>query len=130
MPIDLYGNPENIRTYLYSKDAAEFIRQVADNAPNGEIVNVAHSEPVTLQQVVDAIKLHTSSVSEVRTLTQHYTDREIARDVPNRLADTTRLKELTSHTPMPFYEGLAATITRYNTLRDDWHYSRLARYYV
>lgn len=128
-PIQVYGHYGNTRSYLYSEDAAEYIRQVATNAPDGEVVNVAHYCPVTLGDLVKGIVTRTASSSKVELLRANYTDRMVSRDIPNRMADLTKLTRYTDHTPLSLWEGISAAITGYNTLKDDWFYKRTVKNY-
>jgi nucleoside-diphosphate-sugar epimerase len=128
--LELFGDGNNIRSYLYSQDAAQYIKDVADNAENGSIVNVASTSAITLFDVASLVKKLTHSSSEVVVKTDNYTDRKVERDIPNRLADTRRLRGLSTHVPMSLAEGIGHVITGYSTLKDNWSYDRKKRYYV
>jgi nucleoside-diphosphate-sugar epimerase len=129
-PIYIFGDLNNRRSYLYSDDAARYVQEIADHTKNSLIVNVAHPYSLTLGYVAGVIRQKVHSTSPIEVLRQSYTDREISRDAPNRLADTTLLASMTHFTPHPLDRGIGKLITGYITLRSDWEYDRREIYRV
>lgn len=124
MPIPIYGDPKNVRSYLFSYDAAQFIIDVANNAETGTICNVASDEQHTLQSVADTILQITGSQSVIDYQREVYEDRQVSRDVPNRTADTGLLKQYSLHVPSPLNAGIRFVQGQFDTLKDDWNYTR------
>lgn len=126
-PMVLYGDGRNERSYLFSYDAARFIIDVANNAPTGTICNVASDEVYEQNKVAHMI-LGASGVSldqpEIEHRYEHYDDREVTRDVPYRLADTTLLKQYSKHVSSPLASTLNFLKGQMHTLLDDWNYPR------
>lgn len=124
--IPIYGDPSNMRSYLLSADAAKFIIDAADRPDDGHLtVNVAHPQLITLDFVVDRVMHLTGSKSTIEYQRgEVYEDRARARDVPNRIADTTLLSSLTQHRPSIFVDALRFAVQTFSTTRPDWTYKR------
>ncbi len=122
--VPIYGSFENKRSYLLSYDAARHVIDVADSAGSGEIVNVAHADTYTLAQTYDLIAAACGNGGGMSLRTSSYDDRDVKRDVPNRIAVINKLKAFSRHTPTPLPEAIKFTVARADTLRDDWTYER------
>jgi nucleoside-diphosphate-sugar epimerase len=131
--VDIFGDPRNRRSYLYSHDAAihlvNLIEHFYENRTEGtyEIVNVAGYDVSTLATVAQTIKdalvaadKYPYGFMHLNLLSDNYTDRIKARDVPNRLADTKRLQALSLHVPRTLYSGIRAVVKNMDTLKDNW----------
>ena len=124
--VHIYGSPDNMRSYLFGHDAAQHITNVADSAPNGQIVNIAHPEAFSLGTVFSKI---VKAVGNGESVIDHgglmgYEDRQIDRDVPNRLGSIDVLRRYSRHTPLTLDIGLLTMVAMFGTLRDDWDYDR------
>ena len=124
MPVSLYGSPSNRRSYLLSHDAAKHIIDVADSAPKGCVVNIAHPDTYTLEEVFCTLKALTKSKSTYSVATERYEDRAVRRDVPNRIADITLLKQYSDHIPADFDVAAAFFVQTFASTFPDWNYSR------
>lgn len=122
--VPIYGSFGNRRSYLFGHDAATFIKEVADKAPSGEIVNVAHHESYTLQEVYEIIATEVGGGGGMSLRTGSYDDRSVSRDVPNRLAVIDKLKSYSRHRPTDLPEAIRLVAHLRHTLRDDWDYAR------
>jgi len=122
----LYGDPNNVRSYLYAQDAATYLCHIGDRAKNGEVINVASGEDRTLHNVV-----HTIAAAFEKPIVPHYEvikgddypDRKRSRDIPNRLADITRLRQLSTYAPTRFDDAVSRVVRYREGLRDGWVYS-------
>lgn len=122
----LYGSADNKRSYLCSADAAIHICNVADSAPDGEIVNVGSAHTYTLGQVAGLAVSRTKSVSAIRTITEGYPDRSVSRDVPNRLADLTLLRQYSTSgaKDIGLRVGMMIMLSFWGSTKPDWDYER------
>ena len=120
----LFGNPENKRCYLYAQDAAMFLSHIADRANNGEIVNVSSNEVLRLKDVVmkTAAAFPNPVIPHYVVLPNTYDDRSVSRDIPNRIADTTRLRQISTSVPTLFTKGIARVVQYRSGLREGWVY--------
>lgn len=128
--INIFGNPQNMRSYLLSHDAARFIidcgKSDRDDTQGAQTFNVAHPNLVTLGYVVDRVLTLTKSKSNVRVQDGDvYEDRVRARDVPFRVADTTRLQAISKHRPVATDDALSFAVRTHGTTRADWTYPRV-----
>lgn len=125
-PMPLYGNPSNMRSYLFGHDAADHLLAVADNAPSGTIVNVAHPTAYKLSEVVEEIGRQLKREFSYVLRRASYDDRTVSRDVPNRFAVTDVLRKYSDHKPMELSAGIYLVANAPQYLRDDWDYERNA----
>lgn len=121
MPI--YANGDTVRTYLFSHDAAIFIRAVALSGEPGQVYNVGADERLSLRDVVKTFKIVSGRPTDHIFVDKDYEDRTVARDIVHRLGDFSKLKMVTEHVAHPFSVGLLGTIRLQNTLRDGWDYA-------
>jgi len=123
--IHLYGNADNVRSYLFSIDAAKMIYDVACNAPDRSVVNVAHDQIITLREAVQLVEKAIHQPVSMTVVTEAYDDRAIERDVPNRLADRTLLNKFTElKRPTRVEYGIKGLVSLFYTTRPDWSYDR------
>lgn len=125
--LSVYGSVYNRRSYLYSEDAAKALKAFADRADNKTIVNVG-SETAYRLGIVAAMALEASGAGSnerrIMRLAGAYPDREVERDIPNRLPDTARLAQYYSVPMTPLSEGIKIVTDNRHTLRADWSYPR------
>lgn len=122
--VPIYGSFENKRSYLFGHDAAQHIIDVANIAPNREIVNVAHPDTYTLGEVYEKIVAAIGRGAGMSLRTGEYDDRPKARDIPNRIAVIDKLRTYSKHTPMTLDASLQFLSKFTHTLKEDWDYER------
>jgi len=120
----LFGSPDNKRCYLYAQDAAMYLNHIAHRAYNGEIINVSSNEVLRLKDVVmkTAAAFSHPVVPHYAVLPNNYDDREVYRDIPNRIADTTRLRQISTFEPTLFSKGIERVVQHRAGLREGWVY--------
>lgn len=125
-PLRIYGSPLHSRSYLFSLDAAYYLKEVADKADSGSIVNIAHDTPRSLGEVAELVA-DACPVGRPDIIVESgaYPDREASRDIPYRSADLTLLHSIASHRDTVGLEaGIQSMFMSYQTLRSDWGYER------
>lgn len=132
-PIRIFGNEKNVRSYLHADDAARHIVEVMLKAPANEVVNIASTQRITLGDAAKVINCLCQNPSQIELFHGRdgwYDDRRIDRDIPNRLADITKLRQYSRYVEdnMTFTEGVRDVIKQYDTLSDDWEYKRSMYY--
>jgi nucleoside-diphosphate-sugar epimerase len=123
-PITIFGNHSFKRSYLYSDDAAQYIRDVSLQAPHKSVTNISAFEPVTLRQLAACVQAVTYTTSEVVIKTKDYDDRTTERDMPWRVGSTEKLMQYSKHRPLTLVEGLKKLHAQWNTTLADWVYPR------
>lgn len=104
LPLEIWGDGEVTRDYIYIKDAVAAFRRVLEADPPGAVFNVGSGRGTTLNQLIERIEVVTGSqVPVVRRPGR-------ALDVPINVLDTTRLTAATGWTPAwSLDDGLART---------------------
>lgn len=104
LPIEIWGDGEVMRDYIYIKDAVTAFRRVLETDPPGAVFNVGSGRGTTLNQLIERIERVTGrSVAVARRPGR-------ALDVPVNVLDTTRLREATGWEPAwSMDEGLLRT---------------------
>lgn len=122
--VPIFGSLDNRRSYLLSYDAAQHVIDVANRAGNKEVVNVAHPTSYTLGETYDIVANACGGGVGVTLRTKEYDDRDVKRDVPNRLAVIHKLQAFSSHVPTALPDAIKFVVSRADTLRNDWDYER------
>ncbi len=108
-PPTIYGDGEQSRDFTYVDNVvrANLLAARADKT-NGEVVNIACGESVTVNEIIDMINQITGKSVEPKY------DPPRKGDVKHSLADITRATELIGYTPVvPFGDGLEKAIQWY-----------------
>lgn len=124
----IFGDPENKRCYLFAQDAARYLVDIANLARTGDVINVSSNEIVTLRnalfQIADAFDFPVVPAYEVDYgRSGSYVDRKVSRDIPNRVADVSKLQSITRYQAQPFRRGIKKVVRYRDGLRDGWQYS-------
>ena len=120
----IYANGETLRSFMFSNDAALYLRAVAlTDAPDCAVYNIGSSEILSLRDVVKTFKIVSGITIDCSFVEQDYEDREVSRDIRHRIGNFNRLREITDHVALPFQHGLLGTVRLRNTLRTSWDYS-------
>lgn len=102
MPIELYGNGDTCRDYVYVTDVIKGIIAAIESPMRGyEIINLARSEPFTLMQMVNELELALNKKAK-------YTFREAPpEELPNTFGNINKARSLLNYSPaVSFQEGI------------------------
>lgn len=91
--VEIWGDGENVRDYLYIDDAVSGLMELADSGKSGEIYNLSSGKGSTINELINVIS---------RTLglwvNTNYTDARIS-DVRKSILDSNKLRQLTGWNP-------------------------------
>lgn len=119
LPLEIWGDGEVVRDYIYIKDAVRAFRAVLESDPQGSVYNVGSGEGTTLNALIERIERVTGRPVRV--------ERRPGRplDVPVNVLDTGRLRAATGWRPE---WGLDAGLERtWEWLREAWADAGAAR---
>jgi UDP-glucose 4-epimerase len=103
LPLDLYGEGETIRDYVYAGDVAGVVADLAERDDGPSVLNVGSGEGTSL---IDLLRLVEKQVGRRAQIVRHPPrDFEVRRVV----LDTTRLRDLLGFEPTPLETGIART---------------------
>lgn len=103
LPLDLYGEGETVRDYVYARDVAWVVAELAGREDGAAVLNVGSGEGTPL---IDLLRLAEQSVGRAAEIVRH-PPREF--EVRRIVLDTTRLRDLLGFQPTPLAEGIART---------------------
>jgi UDP-glucose 4-epimerase len=102
-PIEVYGNGQQIRSFIHVKDATRIIGDLSlSRKAEGGIFNVGNDRPVTIQELAVTIKRMTRSRSHIvhisyeKAFRKNYADFE---EIECRIPDLTKLKTVIRYMP-------------------------------
>jgi UDP-glucose 4-epimerase len=103
VPVDLYGNGEAVRDYVYAGDVARVVSELIGRFDGPPILNLAAGEGTAL---IDLLHLAERQVGREAEVIE-YPAREF--EVHSIVLDTTRLRELMAYEPTSLQTGMART---------------------
>jgi UDP-glucose 4-epimerase len=93
-PITVFGTGEQVRSFVDVRDSVAMIMEVADNdALVGQIFNIGHDEPVTINQLAQMVKKLSNSPSEIKHISYLEAYKEEFDDCMFRKPDMTKLRQ-------------------------------------
>jgi len=110
--IQIYGDGSQLRDFVYVDDAAEaFLRAGADEACNGQVLNVGGLEPIAHR---DLVQLLVGIAGSGRYRFVEWPPEKKAIDIGDFYADSTRIERTLGWTPtVSLAEGLRRTVEFY-----------------
>ncbi|HET9195515.1 MAG TPA: NAD-dependent epimerase/dehydratase family protein [Vicinamibacterales bacterium] len=110
--IQIYGDGSQLRDFVYVDDAAEaFLRAGADEACNGQVLNVGGLEPIAHR---DLVQLLVGIAGSGRCRFVEWPPEKKAIDIGDFYADSTRIERTLGWTPtVSLAEGLRRTVEFY-----------------
>lgn len=97
--IEIWGNGEVIRDYIYIDDVCEMIYSLTKYTGNEEVFNISSSEGISLNDIIDEIKQ--------LGLNPHVVYKETRSvDVPKVILDNSKIKSIHHQNIMSFNEGI------------------------
>jgi UDP-glucose 4-epimerase len=117
--IQIYGDGSQLRDFVYVEDAADaFLRAGADEACNGQVLNVGGLEPIAHR---DLVQLLVRTAGSGRHRFVEWPPEKKAIDIGNFYADSTRIRQTLGWTPCTdLAEGLRRTIDFYRQHFDQY----------
>jgi UDP-glucose 4-epimerase len=100
-PITVFGDGRQSRCFTYVGDVVRVLMQLAaDPRAVGEVFNIGNdSEEVTILELAERVKERTGSKSEIVMVPYDQAYEEGFEDMPRRVPDLTKLRNLTGYEP-------------------------------
>jgi len=115
--LTVVGSGAQTRAFTYADDAAEAtMRAGLEPGAEGQIINIGVDRETSIGQLAELMIRISGSRSRVRLVPQQEVYGDSYEDIPRRVPDTTRLRELLKFEPrVPLEEGMRRTIEWFRT---------------
>jgi nucleoside-diphosphate-sugar epimerase len=112
-PFEVWGTGEQVRTWIYVEDVVRMTLLAAEHIDNGDAVNIATEEEVTVRQAAELVLRTTGHRAELKTRP------EMPTGPLYRTANTDLARKLLGYTPVvPLSEGVRRTVDWYFATKD------------
>ena len=113
-PITVYGDGTQGRCFGSVFDVVDGIEALLDcDAAVGRIFNIGSNEEVTILELAERVRELTGSRSEIRCIPYDEAYEEGFEDLPRRIPDLTRLRELIGYAPKRSLDDILRSVIEY-----------------
>lgn len=117
-PITVYGDGSQTRCFGYVGDVVAALVKLVDHADAvGEVFNIGSDEEVSILELAKRIKELTRSDSEITFVPYDEAYEEGFEDMPRRVPDTTKVRELVGFRPQVKLDGILQSVIEYQSGR-------------
>ena len=117
-PITVYGDGEQQRCFGYVGDVVGALIKLMDRPEAvGQVFNIGSSEEITILDLATRVKELTRSDSEIVFVPYDEAYEEGFEDMPRRIPDITKIKELVGFHPQMRLDGILQTVIEYQSGR-------------
>lgn len=117
-PITVYGDGQQTRCFGYVGDVVGALVKLLDrNESIGEVFNIGSDEEVSILELAKRIKELTKSQSEIVFVPYDEAYEEGFEDMPRRVPDTTKVRDLVGFKPQVKLDGILQTVIEYHSGR-------------
>jgi UDP-glucose 4-epimerase len=117
-PITVYGDGQQTRCFGYVGDVVGALVKLLDrNESIGEVFNIGSDEEVSILELAERIKELTKSQSEIVFVPYDEAYEEGFEDMPRRVPDTTKVRNLVGFKPQVKLDGILQTVIEYHSGR-------------
>ena len=117
-PITVYGDGKQSRCFGYVGDVVGALIQLMDNnAAVGNVFNIGSNEEITILELAQRVKELTHSHSEIVFVPYDEAYEEGFEDMPRRIPDITKVRELVGFQPKMSLDGILQTVIDYQSGR-------------
>ncbi len=117
-PITVYGDGKQRRCFGYVGDVVEALVKLMDHPDAvGQVFNVGSNEEITILDLARQVKEMTKSESDIVFMPYDEAYEEGFEDMPRRIPDTTKVKNLIDFRPQMPLEGILERVIEYQTGR-------------
>ena len=117
-PITVYGDGQQTRCFGYVGDVVGALVKLLDrNESIGEVFNIGSDEEVSILELAERIKELTRSQSEIVFVPYDEAYEEGFEDMPRRVPDTTKVRNLVGFKPQVKLDGILQTVIEYHSGR-------------
>jgi len=117
-PITVYGDGKQSRCFGYVGDVVGALIQLMDNnAAVGNVFNIGSNEEITILELAQRVKELTHSHSEIVFVPYDEAYEEGFEDMPRRIPDITKVRELVGFQPKMSLDGILQSVIDYQSGR-------------
>lgn len=117
-PITVYGDGEQRRCFGYVSDVVGALIKLMERPEAvGQVFNIGSDEEITILDLAKRIKEMTKSDSEIVFVPYDEAYEEGFEDMPRRIPDITKIKELVGFNPQMGLDGILQTVIEYQSGR-------------
>jgi UDP-glucose 4-epimerase len=114
-PITVYGNGKQTRCFGYVGDVVEALIKLMDHADSvGQVYNIGSTEEISIAKLAEKVKELTNSDSEIVFVPYDEAYEEGFEDMPRRVPDTSKIKQLVGFQPKMKLEGILQSVIDYH----------------
>lgn len=104
--IEVFGDGNQIRDFIFVKDAIRYLQLIADNGTNGEIYNVGSGQPITINKLIK----HVIKILDLKDCDIKYNIHKTTSENKNWYADMSKTNKLGYIDLVTFDDALSETI--------------------
>jgi UDP-glucose 4-epimerase len=117
-PITVYGNGKQTRCFGYVGDVVGALIKLMDRADSvGQVFNIGSNEEISILELAKKVKELARSDSEIVFVPYDEAYEEGFEDMPRRVPDTTKIKNLVGFRPEMSLEGILQSVISYHSGR-------------
>ncbi|MEP6718462.1 MAG: GDP-mannose 4,6-dehydratase [bacterium] len=117
-PITVYGNGKQTRCFGYVGDVVGALIKLMDHADSvGQVYNIGSTEEISIVKLAEKVKELTNSASEIVFVPYDEAYEEGFEDMPRRVPDTSKIKQLVDFQPKMKLEGILQSVIDYHSGR-------------
>jgi UDP-glucose 4-epimerase len=117
-PITVYGNGKQTRCFGYVGDVVGALLKLMDHADSvGQVYNIGSTEEISIVKLAEKVKELTNSDSEIVFVPYDEAYEEGFEDMPRRVPDTSKIKQLVGFQPKMKLEGILQSVIDYHSGR-------------
>jgi UDP-glucose 4-epimerase len=117
-PITVYGNGKQTRCFGYVGDVVGALIKLMDHADSvGQVYNIGSTEEISIVKLAEKVKELTNSDSEIVFVPYDEAYEEGFEDMPRRVPDTSKIKQLVGFQPKMKLDGILQSVIDYHSGR-------------
>lgn len=117
-PITVYGDGKQTRCFGYVGDVVGALIKLMDHPGSvGQVFNIGSNEEISILKLAERVKQLTESDSEIVFMPYDEAYEEGFEDMPRRVPDITKIKELVGFRPEMGLEGILQSVIDYHSGR-------------
>jgi UDP-glucose 4-epimerase len=117
-PITVYGNGKQTRCFGYVGDVVGALIKLMDHSDSvGQVYNIGSTEEISIVKLAEKVKELTHSDSEIVFVPYNEAYEEGFEDMPRRVPDTSKIKQLVGFQPKMKLEGILQSVIDYHSGR-------------
>jgi UDP-glucose 4-epimerase len=117
-PITVYGNGKQTRCFGYVGDVVRALIRLMDHADSvGQVFNIGSNEEISILKLAEKVKELTNSNSEIIFVPYDEAYEEGFEDMPRRVPDISKIKQLVGFHPEMPLEGILQSVINFHSGR-------------